>query len=251
MNERIERTTVLAVYSAFIAACYLIAYWSRFEINIFQFAGITGFASLALYPLITAFTLNVLIMLVLYQRSNSNSVGPQKPTTRFYLFFKAIFIIWTYGGPIASFLAYVVMTAPSKWIIVLGGIVPIINWLADTPIAAGIAKDQKRRKDIVYWAFAAPFLAALAGATNAQTILDGRETRSIVQTGAAKGLQSDGDHPIAFLGFSGGTYFLYESKSGSVIMVNQSVAEPLTFQPRSVKTVPPEIPLWIKAIFHS
>jgi hypothetical protein len=248
VNEKIEKTTILAVYSAFVAACYLAAYWSRFDVNIFQFAGITGFASLALYPLMTAFSLNVMVLLILPRRSTKSNPTAAHKFTR--VLFRTIYIIWTVCGPAAALVAYELMTDPFKWMIIMVGIVPIIHQSADLPIVEGIAKDPQRRKDVLYWAVAFPFLAALAGGLNAQTILDGRETRVIEAAGAAKNLQVDQDHPVAFLGFSGGTYFLYESKSGNVIMVNQAVAEPLIFQPRLQKNQPVELPKWVKSIFH-
>jgi hypothetical protein len=64
LSDQIQKTTVIAVYSAGVAACYLAGFWGRFDLNIFQFAGLTGFASMALYPLMTAIGLNLLASLV-------------------------------------------------------------------------------------------------------------------------------------------------------------------------------------------
>lgn len=249
VNGRIERTTILAVYSAFVAACYLAGYWSRFDVNIFQFAGLTGFASLALYPLMTAVGLNVFFFLFMPTRRSNKNVSPTASKGWFpQPLAKGIFVLWWTLGPAAALAAYILMTSPYKWLVVLLGIVPFIHQVAEQPIAEGIALDAQRRKDILYWAIAFPLLAALAGGTNAQTILDGKETRIIVPTGAAKNLQTDENHPIAFLGFAGGTYFLYESKTGNVVMMNQAVAEPLTIQPRLPKSLPVKLPTWLNAL---
>ena len=236
MNERVERTTILAVYSALVAACYLAAYWSRFDVNIFQFAGLTGFASLALYPLMTALSLNVLVLLILPGLSNKGTSVTASKDSFPPALARAIHVVWWILGPAGALAAYQLMTNPFKWIVILIGLVPFIHRAAELPIAESIAKDRQQRINILYWAVAFPCLAALAGGINAQSILNGQETRIIDPTGAAKNLQTDEGHPIAFLGFAGGTYFLYESKTGSVVMMNQAVAEPLTFQPRLSKT---------------
>lgn len=250
MNDRIERTTILAVYSAFVAACYLAGYWSRFDINIFQFAGLTGFASLALYPLMTAFGVNLVVLLLLPWRSSKNVSHTASKSSFHQPLSKVLVVLWWTLGPSAALAAYLLMTNPFKWLVVLGGIIPLIHHAAELPIAEGLVKDPQRRKDIVYWPVAFPFLAALSGGANVQSILNGDEARIIVPTGAAKNLQTDENHPVAFLGFAGGTYFLYESRTGNVVMVNQAVAEPLTFQPRSPKTHPVELPKWLKAILR-
>ncbi|WP_454871866.1 hypothetical protein [Paraburkholderia xenovorans] len=235
MNERIERTTILAVYSALVAACYVAAFWSRFDVNIFQFAGLTGFASLALYPLMTAMSINVLMLLILPVLSNKGASATASKDLFRPVIAKVMSILWWILGPPGAIAAYLLMTHPFKWIAILVALIPFIHRAAELPIANSIGGDLQQRKNVVYWAVAFPALAALAGGTNAQTILNGRETRVIVPTGAAKDLQTDEDHPIAFLGFAGGTYFLYESKTGNVVMVNQAVAEPLKFQPHSSK----------------
>jgi hypothetical protein len=252
VNERIERTTILAVYSAIVAACYLAAFWSRFDINIFQFAGLTGFASLALYPLMTAFGLNVFTMFFLprFPRKAVAPTGSGSKKSFLWALGKAIYMLWVVLGPAAALAAYMLMTSPYKWPVILMAIIPFINGLAEHPIMEGIVRDEQRRREITYWVVAFPILAAMFGGLNAQTILDGAETRIVVPAGGAKNLQADADHPIAFLGFSGGTYFLYESKSGNVVMVNQAVAEPLTFQPRPQKLQPADFPKWLKGFFH-
>lgn len=235
VNEQIEKTTILAVYSAIVAACYLAAFWSRFDINIFQFTGITGFASLALYPLMTALGLNVFMMLYFDGRAKNRgaTTGTYKP---FVLKIAKIFVVsWWVIGTIGALAAFILMSSPWKWGIILLGTVPLMHSFADLPIAQIISKDGARRRDIVYWAFSFPLLAAMNGGLHADIIIDGKEPRAIAPTGAAKNLQSDEAHPIGFLGFSGGTYFLYESKSGDVVMINQSVAEPLTFRQRTPK----------------
>lgn len=239
MNRHIEKTTIFAVYSALVAACYLAAYWSRFHINIFQFAGLTGFASLALYPLMTALSLNAFVFLFLPTFSNKGtSITANKSWFPSGLA-KAILIIWWILGPVGAITAYEFMTSPFKWLAILAGMTPFIHHIAERPIAENIGKDTQQRKNILYAAIALPCLAAVAGGVNAQLILNDHETQIVGLTGAAKNLQADEEHPIAFLGFAGGTYFLYESKTGSVVLVNQAVAEPLKLLPRSSRTSSP------------
>src|SRR5476651_2414913 len=52
MNEKLGVTTILALFGLGVSACYLRSYWGAFDIDVFQFAGLTDFAKLAVYPLL-------------------------------------------------------------------------------------------------------------------------------------------------------------------------------------------------------
>jgi hypothetical protein len=248
MDSQIKTTTLAAIYSASVAACYLAGFWSRFDVNIFQFAGLTGFASMALYPLMTAVGLNLLGFMLL------NSDSTKQPTVRktkkesvWRCLYRRLQPLWLTLAPFGALFLIFFVSASEKWLLMLLVMIPWIGWLADTPIAIQFIPNSSSRLRIVYWLIALPLLATGLGSSNAQSFFDGNEERTVAPTGAAKDLQWDEQHPIAYLGFAGGTYFLFESKTGNVVMVSQAVAASLTIQPKSSKQIsklllPPKTP---------
>jgi hypothetical protein len=244
LDDRIQKTTLITVYSAGVAACYLAGFWSQFDVNIFQFAGLTGFASMALYPLMTAIGLNVLAGLVV--RYNSPRQASNAPDTRVSRIFKRLYRPWLTLGPFGALLALSLISDPIKWISLLLILAPWIRELADTPAVVDLIPSQNRIR-VVYWLVAAPVLAVQLGATQAEEFYLGRETRVVVPTGAAKDLLWDTEHPIGYLGFAGGTYFLFESKTGNVVLINQAVAGPLALQQRPRNT----LAKWLGELIHA
>jgi hypothetical protein len=54
-NVSLWNVSVIAIVALTVAAAYLASYWSEFDINVFEFVGLTDFGKLAIYPLIAAF----------------------------------------------------------------------------------------------------------------------------------------------------------------------------------------------------
>ncbi|MFM0309747.1 hypothetical protein P0D71_18350 [Paraburkholderia sp. RL17-383-BIF-A] len=252
MGENIQRSTREGLYSAGIAACYLAAFWGRFGINIFQFAGLSGFASLAMYPLMTAIGINILAFLALgIGRKSESAPNTDRSPTFFWRVANKYLHIWETFGPVVALILVVAISAPEKWFALLFLLAPWIRRLADLPYFAQILPEFKLRLRTVYWLVAFPVLTIGLGASNADLYFSGDESRIVAATGAATGLQWDQEHPIGYLGFAGGTYFLFEGKTGSVIMLNQAVAGPLTIQvnsPNGRQRKPPE---WRRNLLHS
>lgn len=249
MGEQIQKTTFITIYSASVAACYLAGFWSRFDVNIFQFAGLTGFASMALLPLMTTVGLNILgIMLLNADSTKQSAIQENNKAGIWRSLFKKVQPAWFTLAPLASLLLILFVSGPDKWVMVLLVMIPWISWLANTPLAIQFFPNKSYRLRIVYWFIALPLLATFAGSSNAQLFVDGDEKRIVAPIGAAKDLQWDEQHPIAYLGFAGGTYFLFESKTSNVIMINQAVAAPLTIQQRPSKQIPAAMPHWLRSI---
>ncbi|NPT56050.1 hypothetical protein [Paraburkholderia elongata] len=243
MNDQIKWTTLITVYSAGVAACYLAGFWGQFDINIFQFAGLTGFASMALYPLMTAIGLNLLASLVVRSKQSVEREGTRESAWR--RLYRKVYVAWLSVAPLGTLVVISLIADPVKWVLVLFVMTPWISWLAELPLVVKAIPGQSR-STAVYWLVAFPILATQLGASHAQAYFEGTETRTVAPTGAAKDLQWDPQHPIGYLGFTGGTYFLFESKTGNVVMVNQAVAAPLTLQRRSLPTTAE----WLRGIFQ-
>ncbi|CAB3783484.1 hypothetical protein LMG28138_01649 [Pararobbsia alpina] len=201
---------------------------------------------MALYPLMTAIGLNLLASLVATSRP---PVPPVTQTTGkdsvWRRVFQKVFKIWFALAPLGALIVISVMSDPVKWVFLLGVMFPWINWFAETPLVVQFIPSQSRQK-VVYWLIALPILAIQLGSSHAQAYFDGTETRTVAPTGAAKDLQWDKQHPIGYLGFAGGTHFLFESKTGNLIMINQAVAEPLSLQEKPLPTMVE----WVRGILH-
>ncbi|AOJ65398.1 hypothetical protein WJ32_23220 [Burkholderia ubonensis] len=153
--------------------------------------------------------------------------------------------VWFALGPIGTLLSIAFISDSIKWVVILVLMMPWIIWVADNPIVVKLISGQSRRR-VVYWVVALPILAAQVGSSQAEAYLDGRGARTVAPTGAAKDLQWDNQHPIGYLGFAGGTYFLFESKTGNVVMINQAVSAPLTLQ----KSSTPTALAWLRKVFQ-
>ncbi|MBY4692758.1 hypothetical protein K6W21_01475 [Burkholderia latens] len=246
MGEQIQKTTLITVYSAGVAACYLAGFWGRFDVNIFQFAGLTGFASMALYPLMTAIGLNFLVIVSGFSGGNAQPAAPALTRPKVARPWKAkLYKTWFALGPVGTMFSISLISASIKWMVVLAWMIPWIMWVADNPIVMKLISGPSRKR-VVYWLIALPIFATQAGASQAEDFLDGRGGRTVAPTGAAKDLQWDSHHPIGYLGFAGGTYFLFESKTGNVVMINQAVSAPLTL----LKSSTPTTLTWLREIFH-
>ncbi|WP_124472209.1 hypothetical protein [Burkholderia contaminans] len=246
MGDQIQKTTLITVYSAGVAACYLAGFWGRFDVNIFQFAGLTGFASMALYPLMTAIGLNFLLVMSGFSGSRAQPAAPAPAPPKVVRPWKVkLYKVWFALGPVGTMYALSFISNSIKWVVILIVMIPWIIWVADNPIVVKLVSVPYRKR-IVYWLIALPIIAAQAGASQAEAYLDGRGGRTVAPTGAAKDLQWDNQHPIGYLGFAGGTYFLFESKTGNVVMINQAVSAPLTL----LKSSTPTSVDWLRDVFQ-
>jgi len=196
---------------------------------------------MALYPLMTAIGLNLLASLVVTFPSRGRQVRQEvAKESAWRTFFtearRKMYVAWFALAPLGA--SILVWAAPPgiRWVLLLFVMIPWIKWLAELPLVVQFIPSPHRGK-AVYWLVALPVLAIQLGADHAQAYFDGNETRTVAPVGAAKDLLWDKDHPIGYLGFAGGTYFLFESKTGNVVMVNQAVSGPLTLQPRPVTTL--------------
>ncbi|SIO71840.1 hypothetical protein SAMN05444172_8203 [Burkholderia sp. GAS332] len=248
MGGQIQKTTLITIYSAGVAACYLAGFWSRFDVDIFQFAGLTGFASMALYPMMTAVGLNLLGVMLLNSDSTKRPAQEANKESIWRSLFKKVQPVWFTLAPFGAFFLIFFVFVPDKWLLLLFVMFPWIGWLANAPLTIQFIPNNSFRLRIVYWLIALPLLATFVGSSNAQSFFDGNEKRTVAPTGAAKDLPGDEQHPVMYLGFAGGTYFLFESKTGNVVMISQAVAAPLTIQSKSSKPMPVTIPHWLRAI---
>lgn len=263
MDGHFEKTTVLTVYSAGVAACYLIGYWGEFDVNIFQHAGLTGFASLALAPLMTVLAINLLLFSIgtvrqpsaaqplgvspsatssdLVGQDASTSVPSSGPLRRIG---GRLYRAWIAAVPLMVFLVVGNLPPRLRWAAALLVFIPWIRILSDTPFVSELLPGRYR-VHIVYWLVAFPFLSLQQGVNQAESFFDGAEATTVYPTGGAKDVQCDASHPIGYLGFAGGTYFLFEGKTGNVVMLNQAVAGPLTIR----RKVEPTLFEWLGSLF--
>lgn len=231
MPENIKKTSLFALYWAGVAACYLAAFWGSFDIDVFQFAGLTDFAKLAIYPLMVSAGANLMGLLLSEARSidrphlNAEYVDPP---LKIWLHRRRRGVLFS-----TTVLAAIVLISnhePFRWVVVAILVVPWAVQIEEHPLVRSLIPGDRLRLGISIWALAAPCLALTIGQVNARAILQGVEARTVQPTGIASTLHEDADHPIGYVGFIGGTYVLYESKTDSVVLLKQSDNQPLTLK---------------------
>ena len=228
MDEKIKQTTVLALFAAFISACYLLSYWGSFEIDVFQFAGLTDFAKLAIAPLMTS-SVSVAVGILLQKATRADqrfpSGGGAETSIGIFIRKHRSAILFTCAA--LAGLCAVSSAQPARWIAAAFLMAPWTVNLAEDPAIVSVLQDERLRKFLCNWSLMFAAMALFWGGLNAKTIIDGYATRIVVPTGAANQLSSDANNPLGLIGFVAGTYFIYVRKTDTVVLMKQVDNVPL------------------------
>lgn len=230
MSEKLGITTVLGLVGLAVSACYLMVFWGSFGIDIFQFTGLTDFVKLAIFPvslaLMTCAVGLALALLIIPYRPSRNSnekdlgVGGQK-IVRLFATVSIVAAIVTIGSTNASL----------KWMAAACIAFPAVLSLYFLPITRRHFPSRALRLYLLVVITEVPLTACFFGAANAEAIKEGVATRVIDPTGIAAGLMGTRDHPLVYVGFVSDTFVIYETQTGSVILLKQVDNAPLVLKP--------------------
>jgi hypothetical protein len=228
MNEKLGMTTILGAFGLAVSACYLMVYWGAFGIDIFQFAGLTDFVKLAIFPvamavlatgLALAFGALIMPMLPVY---DGQGLFSHRPKTM-----RAV-------AGVSLFAAFAIMgfsDAAWRWgaALLLG--VPFVRYVNSRPQMRRYIRSGVLRGYVLVLAFGLPLGACFFGAISAENIKEAVTTTVVDPTGIATGLIGTHDHPLVFVGFVSDTFVIYETQTGSVVLLKQVDNAPLVLKP--------------------
>jgi hypothetical protein len=227
MNEKVGATTVVGVFGLILATIYLISYWGSFNFDIFQFAGLTDFVKLAIYPLALALvgiaggmSLTTVLVPFIYARLKE----PEWPLPKTVMIITAVCVI-------AAFMVQVLIHAQWRWpVTLLLSVVPM-TVLTFHPRMKRLLPSLVLRMNFLMLFLVFPLFAAVLGSERAQDVKDGKSALIVDNTGIAANLKSTPDHPLTYVGFVSDTFVIYETATGSLILLKQSDTAPLVLKP--------------------
>jgi hypothetical protein len=236
MNEKLGITTILGLYGLLVSACYLMAYWGAFDVDIFQLAGLTDFVKLAIYPVSFVIMIGVVVMtassLLFSLLPNYEQIFIRQSTRKTLQVF--MLVVTSASGLVLLF-----AHGNWKWPVGTGGLAtaPAL-YICTHPRALKYIPDRSLRLVVAFFVLWMPLLAAFAGANQSERIKDGTSQRIIDNTGVAAGLIATPEHPLMYIGFVSDTFVIYETQTRSVVLVKQVDNAPLVLKPNPRAYVP-------------
>ena len=211
------------------------AFWGSFGINVFQFAGLTDFAKLAIHPVVLAIVGFAGISVLQVIGSSFLGGNDEKPSRDYeeellknsdrslmatMLAMAVIPLIYAAGGPLS-------------WILASLLFVPFLLLLSRAATLRRYIPGRALRRTVVLFAGAIPFWIVAAGKMDAIGIKDGRSRMWVERVGAASTLMATESSRLGYVGFVGGVYVIYEPLTRSIALVKQSDDAPLILHEKS------------------
>ncbi|MGN6260254.1 MAG: hypothetical protein ACTHNO_05925 [Ralstonia sp.] len=222
--------TALFAYWLFLAMCYLIAYWNQFGINVFELAGLTDFAKLAIYPIaLTAVAAggSIVISASSAMFFKSTEEWGRHLSPRFISTVGRFEPFLVIGGVFVAVTLVIVMDRPIRW---------FAASMLFIPFTVGVLHRLHFQRFIpnAFWRAALctmigtfPCMVVADAEMRALAIKKGTSRLIVEKSGVAAGLIANDAAPIFYIGFVGGTYVLYESATKSVVLTKQNDTAPL------------------------
>lgn len=228
MNEKLGVSTVLGLYGLVVSACYLMAYWGAFGIDIFQLAGLTDFVKLAIFPVALVAISGAVVMLASslavpfmpdYERIFS------QPRNGKVLRAGALFSMIVIG------LLLTFVHGDWKWAAGFSlGVFPVI-YVCMHPKARTSVPNGGFRFIAAMFLLIMPLMVAFSGSRKAEVVKEGKAQRVVDNTGVAAGLIATPEHPLMYIGFVSETFVIYETQTRSVVLLKQVDNAPLVLKP--------------------
>lgn len=238
-SERLSLVTIAVSYAIFISACYLMAFWGSFGINVFQFVGLTDFAKLAIHPVALAVAGFAGISVV--QAIGATFLGgdDEEPTQdddeefrknsnrslrATVLAMVVLPLIQAAGGPLSWFVASLLC-------------IPFLLLLCRAKALRSYVPSRVTRRTLVLFAGLMPFWIVAVGKLDANAIKNGRTRVWVERVGAASTLMSSETSRLGYVGFVGGVYVIYEPLTRSIALVKQADGAPLILHEKSSQEI--------------
>jgi hypothetical protein len=221
---RIELKELLATvvpYLAAVAAAYLFGYWGTFNINILEFVSLADLAKLSIYPLLASlvfFLAGVLISQILVSPNVTPGGGANTIVGRIGKKYWCLFL-----GLIVIAICMIAIYGPEprKWLVVTALISLFSVPLSHLEFLVVRLPNPRTRLTMLTFALLLPGIAFGFGKQEAFSIKSGSPYQVVDVKRSNLPLTEDGKNPVAYLGFVGGTYIFYETKTGQVVLMKQ------------------------------
>lgn len=223
---------VVATYFVGVSACYLFGYWGAFNVNIFEYVGLSDIAKLSIYPLLVSFAFvlsGFLVSELLVSPALPPGGGNDTAIGRFGLKHARGLLS---GMVVLGVLVAIFGQEPWRWFSValfVGAFsVPLQHndWIIRT------IPHPRVRATLLSLALLLPSMSFAYGRFDAYLVKTGNPTNVVDIARSKLSLSDDQKHPVSLLGFVGGTYILFESRSGEVVYAKQSDSAPLYVTPK-------------------
>ncbi|MBJ9968141.1 hypothetical protein [Burkholderia seminalis] len=235
MESKTKLATIAVAYGLCVATCYLWTYWGAFGINVFEYASVSDVATRAILPVAAA-------LLPLAFGSSMAELSPLRRmfppgggrNTRAGVFLNR-HVRLVYALSIIAGVAIILMlTSPWRWLIAMLFFWPVMMVLVPHPLMVDIIPDERFRHWLISVGIFAIFIAAGRGALNADRIIRGDSERVVDESTVGVPLKATLAHPVEYIGYVGGMYFLYETQTRSVVILKQTDHDPIVLKPRIV-----------------
>lgn len=206
-------------YGAIVASLYLFGYWGAFEINILEFVGFSELVKLAAYPLLASLTF-LIIGYALSELFHGDSLPPGGGAdTKIGRFGRKY-----WRSLLAVHISVVVLIgifgqAPEKWFVVASLASVLSVPLSHLAFFISVIPDPRIRGSVLFLLFLVAGMAFAYGRLDAHLAKTGFSPQVVDVTRSNLSLQSDKKKPVAYLGYVGGYFMLYESATGSVVIM--------------------------------
>ncbi|WP_144030355.1 hypothetical protein [Burkholderia sp. AU6039] len=235
MESKTKLATFAVAYGVFIATCYLWTYWGAFGINVFEYASISDVATRAILPVAAAF-------LPLAVGSGIAEISPLRQTfpvgggrdTRVGRVLNKHLRLLSTLSIVAGLTVLGISNSPWRWFSVIPFFWPVLFVVEGHPLAVELFPDGRFRSQLLMLGVGAIFAAAGSGAQNADKILRGNSDRVVDESTVGVPLKATQARPVEYVGYVGGTYFLYETQTRSVVILKQTDHNALVLKPRNV-----------------
>lgn len=228
IEGKIPVFTAVVGYCLALSACYLMAFWGRFGINIFEYANLTDFAKMAIHPLavLGASAAAGLVLHSLRFSLMNGGVAVAAPSDSMLWIKKnkgrIVFIFSCLG-----FTAIWLFDFPERWLIAAMLFLPlsVVGF-----IGLGLNRyvtGNLRQTLFILIVVIFPFCVITAGEERANGIKEGRGRIIVEKAGVASSLVASETRPLFYVGFVSGTFVIYESLTKSVVLVKQVDTAPL------------------------
>jgi len=228
IEGKIPVVTAVVGYCLALSACYLMAFWGRFGINIFEYANLTDFAKMAIHPLAVlgaSAAAGLVLHSVRFSLMNSGvGAGGQSDSVQWIRKSKGriVFIFSCLG-----FISIWLFDFPERWLIAALLFLPLsVVGFIGLGLNRYVTGNLRQTLFILVVVFF-PFCVITAGEERANSIKEGRGRIIVEKAGVASSLVASESRPLFYVGFVSGTFVIYESLTKSVVLIKQVDNAPL------------------------
>ncbi|MFM0501950.1 hypothetical protein [Paraburkholderia caffeinilytica] len=232
MNEKLGVTTAVSLFGLVVATIYLISYWGSFDIDIFQYAGLTDFVKLAIYPLglaLLGLVMGVAVTTISFPFEKLTRATASIKIESLPVALRIVAVI----GLLVALAINVLAHGQWKWFATVMIFSPAASYVCFHEKIKERIPSLATRFHFVLLCVLIPLFAAMVGSSRAQNLKDGNAHVIVDNTGVAAGLKATPEHPLMFIGFVSDTFVIYETQTRSVVLIKQSDTLPFVLKPNT------------------